>query len=234
MDLFRMIFCVFFKDLQRGILFRAIFFYYAVSFVFRVLFRAFISPSVFSRVLHLFGSVLPSASFPDPLFSGFSRLTPSAAFFPTHLSFVLIPLLRPSLYPVSPVFSSLLPSTSSPFFPSLPATSAPLFFRLPLLPPLLASSVSSLLPASSLLFGSHPSGSHPSGSLPFGLLPSGSSSPPPSWEDSFIFLLPRLRFQPRPFARACSPMPLWNYSADRDLSLHVAVSRCRSWTRFRP
>ena len=184
MDLFRMIFCVFFKDFQRGILFRAIFFY----------------------TLSL-------------LSSEFSSGLLSSAFFPTHLSSgsrFIRPLLSLASYFLLPLL---------PFSPSLLATSAPLFSRLPRFP--------SLLPAPSLLFASHPSDSHPSGSHPFGLLPSGSLSPPPLG-GFFIFLLPRLRIQPRPFARPCPPVPLWDHSADRDLSLHVAVSRCRSWTRFRP
>ena len=159
MDLFRMIFCVFFKDFQRGILFRARFFY-----------TLFLLSSEFSSGL------LSSAFFPTHLSSGSRFIRPLLSLAP----YFLLPLL--------------------PFSPSLPATSAPLFSRLPR--PLSSPGYlgPSLLPATSLLFdshpsdshpsGSHPSDSHPSGSHPFGLLPSGSLSPPPSGRILYFFAPP--------------------------------------------
>ena len=114
MDLFRMIFCVFFKDFQRGILFRAIFFYTLsllsseLSSGLLSLLRSFLGPFISSvpYFLQPLSPVLSSPVFPDSLhLPPFSRLIS-----PSFLSLSS----GSSFYPVSPVFSFLLPSTSSP------------------------------------------------------------------------------------------------------------------------
>lgn len=127
MDLFRMIFCVFFKDFQREILFRAIFFYTLsllsseLSSGLLSLLRSFLGSFISSvpYFLQPLSPVLSSPVFPDSLhLPPFTRLI-SPPFLPLSSG--------SSLYPASPVFSSLLPSTSSPGFldPSLfPAPSS--------------------------------------------------------------------------------------------------------------
>lgn len=228
MDLFRMIFCVFFKDFQRGILFRAIFFYTLsllsseLSSGLLSLLRSFLGPFISSvpYFLQPLSPVLSSPVFPDSLhLPPFFRL----------LSLPFLPLSSGSLlYPVSPVISSLLPSTSSPdslfylFFRHPRPLSSPGFLG----PPLFSRRPHSFLTLT-------PPALTPPALTLLAYSPPALSLPPPLG-GFFIFLRPRLRIQSRPFARPCPPVPLWDHSADRDLSLHVAVSRCRSWTRFRP
>lgn len=160
MDLFRMIFCVFFKDFQRGILFRAIFFYTLsllsseLSSGLLSLLRSFLGPFISSvpYFLQPLSPVLSSPVFPDSLhLPPFSRLIS-----PSFLSLSS----GSSFYPVSPVLASyfLLPLLPTPSFTSSSGTLGP-----------------SLLPAPSLLLGSHPS---------------GSPSPPPPGRIFYFFAFP--------------------------------------------